>query len=56
MYETRPTLATVETDPVDLGRGIFEKLQRMMARPDYLITREHFPMRLTPGDFLGPIA
>jgi len=56
MYETRPTLATVEANPVDLGRGIFEKLQRMMARPDYLITREHFPMRLIPGDSLGPIA
>lgn len=53
-YQTRPSLATLESDPAEMGRGAFEKLQRMIEKPGCATTREFFPMRLLLGDSLGP--
>lgn len=53
--QMRPSLATVESDPADMGRGAFEKLHRLMEDPQSLITREIFSMHLIPGKSLGPV-
>lgn len=54
-FEMRPSLATVESDPTEMGRGAFEKLHRMMENPDERLTREIFPMQLIPGKSMGPV-
>lgn len=53
-HELRPSLATVESNPEEMGRGAFEKLLRMIADPKAEPTREIFPMSLIPGQSIGP--
>jgi len=50
----RPTPVMLESDPEEWLRGAYEKLERLIEAPHSALTREIFPMRLAPGNSIGP--
>jgi len=49
-----PPLAMLQCDSREIGRGAVEKLIRMIKNPRAVLTRELYPIYLTPASSIGP--